>query len=126
MRAFRRPTPLGFSVLLAFALQVLLAFAQTHAHTHPAVGTRDLAARAITYGMCQPGEECPAPVPHEEHGCQMCASASLASSAVLPGPPALAAPAPFGPPALHAVASAPILGTVSAPFNARAPPSLLG
>jgi Family of unknown function (DUF6153) len=126
MRAFRRHTHLGFFVLLAFALQVALAFAQTHAHTHSAVSMRDLAARAITYGMCLPGEECPTPAHHDEHGCQTCASASLASSAVLPGPPALATPVPFGPPALQAARSATIRATVSAPFDARAPPRRLG
>ena len=46
MRFFRRRSSLGFLALLAFAMQAVLAFAQTHAHTHAAARSRGKLADA--------------------------------------------------------------------------------
>lgn len=128
MRFFRRRSSLGFLALLAFAMQAVLAFAQTHSHAHASAVAGKLATRAITYGACTPRAQhpCAPSVPHDDGGnCPICWSVNLATAAILhqapvvPTPPArFAAPEPVN--AVHALA-----GGESVLFQARAPPALL-
>jgi hypothetical protein len=128
MRVFRRRSGLGFLVLLAFAMQAVLAFAGTHTHTHSPIVTGKLATRAITYGACTPRAQhpCAPSVPHDDGGnCPICWSVNLATAAILHQPPVIptpparfAAPEPVN--AVHALA-----GAESVHFQARAPPVLL-
>ena len=128
MRVFRRRFSLGFLVLLAFAMQAVLAFAQTHSHAHSQAVAGQLATRAITYGACTPRAQhpCAPSAPHDDRGnCPICWSVNLATAAILHQPPAvLAPPARFAAPepvrAVHAVG-----GDESVHFQARAPPVLL-
>ena len=63
MRFFRRRSSLGFLALLAVAMQAVLAFADTHAHSHTQAVAGKLAMRAITFGACAPRAQHPcAPV----------------------------------------------------------------
>lgn len=90
MRVLRHRQFLGCLAMLVFAMQGILAFAHTHTHSYPRVGLERLAARAITYGMCKPGQETPCrpAVPHKDHGkCEICWSMAMASTGVLQPPP---------------------------------------
>jgi hypothetical protein len=125
MRVFRRRHTLRLAALLAFAMQVVLAFAQTHTHSYGFAGSQALAQRAITYGMCRvdAAHRCPPPAPHDDHGqCSICGALSLAGSALLYAPPALPlVHAPMGaPPPVRAVAL--VRGVSTVHFQARAPP----
>jgi hypothetical protein len=125
MRVFRRRLSLGCLALLATAMQVVLAVAHTHAHTHFQTGAGDLATRAITFGACHAGSEqpCIPSCPHDDRAkCTMCLSVSLASAAVLNAPPAvpvlpqrITAPLPFQVRTF-------VCGGESVHFQARAPP----
>jgi len=111
--------------LLAIAMQVVLAFAETHSHTYAAAGTQALAQRAITYGMCRVDAErpCPPPPLHDDHGqCAICGALSLAGSALLQvAPPLPLTHVPIGvPPPIRAAALVEGVSTVH--FQARAPP----
>ena len=91
MRVLRHRHLLGCLALLVFAMQGLLALAQTHTHS-AAAGKSQLAARAITYGMCKPGSKTPCvpAAPHNDHGkCDLCLSVAVASGALLQAPPAI-------------------------------------
>ena len=128
MRFFRRRSSLGFLTLLAFAMQAVLAFAETHAHTHSQMVAGKLATRAITYGACSQRAQhpCAPSVPHDDRGnCPICWSVNLATAAILNQPPVVLTPplrfsAPEPVPAVDAVA-----GVDSVHFQARAPPHLL-
>lgn len=128
MRVFRRRSSLGFLALLAFAMQAVLAFAQTHTHAHTSAIAGKLATRAITYGACAPSAQhpCAPSVPQDDGGnCPICWSVNLATVAILHQPPVVPAPpARFAAPepvnAVHALA-----GGESVHFQARAPPVLL-
>jgi hypothetical protein len=127
MRVFRRRSSLGFLALLAFAMQAVLVFAQTHTHAHMSAVAGKLATRAITYGACIPRAQqpCAPSVPHDDGNCQICWSVNLATAAILHKPPVVPTPpARFAAPepvkAVHALA-----GGESVYFQARAPPALL-
>jgi len=125
MRVFRRRYPFGFLALLALVVQAVVAFAHTHTHTSVLARADDLAARAITYGMCRASADqpCPPQAPHhDESNCPICWSLSMASAAVLQAPPAIplrytqvGRPAPA-----HTVAR--LIGSTTVHFQARAPP----
>ncbi len=124
MRVFRRRQTLRIAALLALAMQVVLAFAQTHTHSYGFAGSRVLAQRAITFGMCRAdaAHPCP-PAPHDDHEqCSICGALSLAGSALLYAPLALPlVHAPMGaPPPVRAVAL--VQGVSTVHFQARAPP----
>jgi hypothetical protein len=126
MRVLRRRFSLGFLALLAVAMQVVLAFADTHTHAHaPAAGK--LATRAITYGACgvRSQHPCAPTAPHDDRGnCPICWSVSLASTAILQPPPAPPTP-PTQFAAPQAFPALPILaGDERVYFQARAPPVL--
>ena len=86
MRVFRRRSSLGFLVLLAFAMQAVLAFAgRTRTHI-PKRSRAQLATRAITYGACavRAQHPCPPSAPHDDRGnCPICWSVNLATAAIL-------------------------------------------
>ncbi len=128
MRFFRRRSSLGFLALLAFVMQAVVAFAQTHTHTHAAAVGGKLAARAITYGACAARAEhpCPPPAPHDEGGnCPICWSVNLATAAILHQPPPIPTPpVRFAAPEPVNVVDA-LAGGESVHFQARAPPALL-
>jgi hypothetical protein len=146
MRIFRHRHMQVFVALLAFAMQAVLAFADTHTHGTPRsftalhAATRhaaaqhaatlhadgSLASRAVTYGICRAGadQQCPAPAQDDDRNCPLCASLALAGAAVLNVPPPLpvrdviiAPPAPA-----HLAALA--LDGETVHFQARAPPRL--
>jgi hypothetical protein len=124
MRVLRRRFSLGLLALLAVAMQMVLAFADTHAHAHSPIAGK-LATRAITYGACavRAQHPCPPTTPHDDRGnCPICWSVNLASTAILQQPPALPVPparfvVPPPAPALPVLA-----GDKSVNFQARAPP----
>jgi hypothetical protein len=124
MRVLRRRFSLGILALLAAAAQIVLAFADTHTHSHSPIAGK-LATRAITYGACvvRSQHPCPPTVPHDDPGnCPICWSVNLASTAILQQPPALPAPpARFTAPA-PAPALAFLAGNENVYFQARAPP----
>jgi hypothetical protein len=128
MRVFRRRFSLGFLALLAFAMQAVLAFAQTHSHAHSQAVAGQLATRAITYGACavRAQHPCPPSAPHDDpSNCPICWSVSLATAAIINQPPAVLAPparlaAPEPARAVHVLG-----GDDSVHFQARAPPVLL-
>lgn len=131
MRFFRRRSSLGLLAPLAFAMQAMLALAQTHVHTHPLAQSQaaagSLATRAITYGACaaRAAHPCRPSIPHDDRGhCPVCWSVNLASSAILHQPPAIPHLPPrfAAPPPLRAVHFS--CGDESVHFQARAPPSL--
>jgi len=82
MRVFRRRSSLGFLVLLAFAMQAVLAFAQTHTHAHSFAVAGKLATRALTYGACSPRAQhpCPPSAPHDDGNCPVCGAVTLATA----------------------------------------------
>lgn len=127
MRALRHHTTLGTIALLAFALQVVLACAHMHAHDDVAAGARDMAARAVTYGMCRAadGRTCPAPAQHDDSGCPTCWAAGLASFAVLGSPPVAALPTVGFGETLPERETGQLCASSSVHFNARAPPHLV-
>ena len=127
MRFFRRRSSLGFLALLAVAMQAVLAFAETHAHSHAQ------AVRASS--RCGPSLSAPAPrAPSTLALLQLhtttrqlsgLRAVNLATAAILNQPPVvLTPPARFPAPApvrvVHAVG-----GDDSVHFQARAPPALL-
>jgi hypothetical protein len=123
MRVLRQRHTLGLVTLLALAMQVVLALANTHTHKVSAAG--QLATRAITYGMCRVDAErpCPPPAPHDDHSkCPLCWAMGLASAAVLSAPPAI--PLIHSrlalPPPVRTAAATLRISTVQ--FQARAPP----
>ena len=128
MRFFRRRSSLGFLALLAVAMPAVLAFAETHAHSHAQAVAGKLAMRAITFGACAPRaqHQCAPSVPHDDGGnCPICWSVNLATAAILhqspvvPTPPTrFAVPQPVN--TVYALA-----GGESVHFQARAPPVLL-
>jgi len=125
MRVLRHRRYLGCLAIFVFAMQVVLAFAQTHTHSVPRPGLDRLAMRAITYGMCRPSTDnpCPAPARNDDHGtCKLCWSMAMASTGVLQVPPVIlprqtvvAAPRPLRVGAL-------VDGEPYRHFQARAPP----
>lgn len=125
MRVLRHRTYLGCFAVFVFAMQLVLAFAQTHTHSLARTGLDRLASRAITYGMCRPNTEkpCPAPARRDDHSkCQLCVSMAMASTGVLQAPPVIlprqpviAVPGPVR--AVALVDDAPFRH-----FQARAPP----
>ena len=125
MRVFRRRSSLGFLVLLAFAMQAVLAFAGTHTHTHSPIVTGKLATRAITFGACavRAQHPCPPSAPHDDPGnCPICWSVSLATAAILQQPPAvLTPPSRFATPEPVRIVYV-LVGDGSVHFQARAPP----
>jgi hypothetical protein len=128
MRAFRRRRMVGIFALLALALQVLVAFAQTHTHAYSLQsgqsGSR-LATRAITFGApCRRAvRPCPAPAPHDDHDeCTICRTLSLAGSALLSVPPALPVPPWHNAGVLPFPAIVLPDGDEAVDFQARAPP----
>jgi hypothetical protein len=123
MRALRRRPALVCLALLALAMQAMLAFAQTHAHTH-ARRTADLESRALTFGACAATSElpCPVPVRDDDSQCEACSLIALAGSAVLEPPASLPLLAqPYAP--LQPARTVGVLGRdAAAPFQARGPP----
>ncbi len=128
MRFFRRRSSLGFLALLAFAMQAVLAFAQTHSHAHAQAVAGKLATRAITFGACASRVQhpCAPAAPHDDRGnCPICWSVNLATAAILHQPPLVPTPPE------RFAAPEPVLAVhvVGAPetvhFQARAPPLLL-
>jgi hypothetical protein len=130
MRALRRRPALLCLALLALAMQAMLAFVQTHAHTHAhmrpgtVAGTIDLESRAVTFGACAATSElpCPAPVREEDSQCEACSLIALAGSAVLQPPtslPVLAQPYALLQPIPTILAPR---RDAAAPFHARGPP----
>jgi hypothetical protein len=125
MRVLRHRHTLGLMVLLALAMQAILAVAQTHTHSYTAAGAEKISNRAITYGICRAGTErpCPPTAPHDDHAnCPLCWSMSLASTAVLQAPPAIALVRPRveAPPPVRITACVHVVSSVH--FQARAPP----
>lgn len=125
MRVLRHRRYLGCLAIFVFAMQVVLAFAQTHTHSVARAGLDQLASRAITFGMCRPGADkpCPAPAQHDDHGtCQLCSSMALASTGVLQAPPVILPRRPIvlvpGPARVVALVD----GEPYRLFQARAPP----
>ena len=124
MRFFRRRSSPGFLALLACAMQLGLALAQTHFHSH-ATGQR-MWAKSLAAGFCHANahRSCPAPAPAHDHRptCPICQAVSLANLSVLQAPPALP-PTPARvalPPPQRAIAS--LHGAETVHFQARAPP----
>lgn len=124
MRVFRNSHTLGFAALLVFAMQLALVFADTHVHVAQLARTQDLAARAITYGMCRPDAErpCPAPVQHDDSKCQICSAISLAGAALVSVPAPLPALLRIAAPPTPPRAAALVHGAGGIHFHARAPP----
>lgn len=90
MRVLRHRHLLGCFAILVLAMQGLMAFAHTHTHSPKAhTGLGQLAARAITYGMCRPGQTkpCTPTAPHKDHGdCAVCWSMAMAGAGMVPEP----------------------------------------
>ncbi len=124
MRVFRHRHTLGFTALLALAMQVALVFANTHVHTASLQRGDGIAARAITFGLCRAdaGRPCPPPARHDDTKCSICWQIGLAGAAVLSLPPPLPMRQPQieAPPPPRTVALA--QGGESVHFQARAPP----
>ncbi len=123
MRFFRRRSNPVFLALLAFAMQLGLALAQTHTHSDAA--SQRAWAKSVVASFCQAAKKpsCPAPVPAKDRSdCPICQAVSLASLSVLQAPPALPpTPARMGTPRpARAVAS--LHGADTVHFQARAPP----
>lgn len=125
MRFFRRRSNPVFLALLAFAMQLGLALAQTHFHSD-AAGQRSW-AKSLAASFCRANalRSCPAPAPapaNDHSTCPICQAVSLASLSVLQAPPALPpTPARMGTPRpARAVAS--LHGADTVHFQARAPP----
>ena len=139
MRIFRHRHMQVFVALLAFAMQAVLAFADTHTHgtprsfamlhaaaQHAAAQHADgsLTTRAVTYGLCRvgPGKACPAPAQDDDRNCPLCASLALAGTAVLGVPPPLPVRDVVIAPPAPALAAALALDGATVHFQARAPP----
>lgn len=125
MRFFRRRSSPGFLALLALAMQLGLALAQTHFHSD-AAGQRSW-AKSVAAGFCRANahHSCPAPAhtPSDHRpACPICQAVNLASLSVLQAPPAMPpTPARLAlPRAQRAVAS--LHGAETVHFQARAPP----
>ena len=131
MRIFRHRHTQIVVTLLAFAMQAVLAFADTHTHGAPrSVVTLhadgSFATRALTYGLCRvgPGKACPAPVQHDDRNCPLCASLALAGTGVVGVPPPLPVRDDIIAPPAPALVTALALDGETVHFQARAPPRL--
>jgi hypothetical protein len=124
MRVLRRRHTLGLFTLFALAMQLVLALAETHTHNTALAHGKDLAARAVTYGLCRPTAErpCPAPTQHDDSKCSICVSIAAAGTAVLQAPPPPLVPhgkvVPLPPTRIAAFPH----GGETVHFQARAPP----
>jgi hypothetical protein len=141
MRIFRHRHMQVFIALLAFAMQAVLAFADTHTHGTPrsfaslhaaarhatalhAGGS--LAMRAVTYGICRADSaQCPAPAQDDDRNCPLCASLALAGTAVLAVPPPLPVRDVIIAPPVPVVLASLALDGETVHFQARAPPRLV-
>jgi hypothetical protein len=129
MRIFRHRHTQIIVTLLAFAMQVVLALADTHTHgtAHSFAmlhADGSLATRAATYGLCRagPGKPCPAPVQHDDRNCPLCWSLAIAGTAVLSVPPPLPVRDVILAPPAPALVAALALDGETVHFQARAPP----
>jgi hypothetical protein len=109
--------------LFALLLQLALAFGHLHPEDLPgaaaAAVAEKVAGKALPAGT-DPDGHAPG-APHDD--CPICAVMHLAGTIVLPEPPALALPVPFG---VVTFASADLVATViprRLPFQTRAPPT---
>ncbi len=124
MRVFRHRHTLGLFTLFALAMQVVLALAETHAHNPIPAHVGTLAARALTFGMCQTSaaRPCPAPSRHDDSNCPLCWSIAAAGTAVFQAPPPPIVPRQQFVPAPPTRIAALRTGGETVHFQARAPP----
>jgi hypothetical protein len=118
MRHFRRRADFGYLALIALATQLLLAFG--HVHT-PRLPDANLALACRTFFKPAADESCP-PLKGPRDDCPICWSINLASSVVVPEPPALVLPASEFESWLPLLRTAHVTTIQTAAFDARGPP----